>query len=56
MQIVRIFALVDALATLIAPVKAQNWPVRPITMIVPFAAGGALDALGALSLRGSGRS
>lgn len=25
---------------------AQEWPTRPVTMIVPFAAGGALDALG----------
>jgi tripartite-type tricarboxylate transporter receptor subunit TctC len=25
---------------------AQEWPTRSVTMIVPFAAGGALDALG----------
>jgi tripartite-type tricarboxylate transporter receptor subunit TctC len=25
---------------------AQAWPVRPVTMIIPFAAGGALDVLG----------
>jgi len=26
--------------------KAQTWPVRPITMIIPFAAGGPTDVLG----------
>src|SRR5262245_52938266 len=25
--------------------KAQDWPVRPITMVVPFAAGGPMDSL-----------
>jgi tripartite-type tricarboxylate transporter receptor subunit TctC len=33
-----------AVATLIAgPALADNWPSRPITMIVPFAAGGGVD-------------
>lgn len=27
------------------PASAQSWPSRPITMIVPFAAGGATDAI-----------
>jgi len=26
--------------------SAQNWPTRPVTMVVPFAAGGGADALG----------
>src|SRR5215470_11396364 len=25
---------------------AQDWPARPVTMVIPFAAGGALDVLG----------
>lgn len=25
---------------------AQDWPVRPVTMVIPFAPGGALDVLG----------
>src|SRR4026207_830372 len=38
-----------AAATLIAlvpqPVRAQDYPTRPVTMIVPWAAGGAVDTL-----------
>jgi tripartite-type tricarboxylate transporter receptor subunit TctC len=30
----------------IGSATAQNWPTRPLTMIVPFAAGGAFDVLG----------
>jgi tripartite-type tricarboxylate transporter receptor subunit TctC len=39
------FAFAPALAIAIAstPAAAQGWPSRPITLIVPFAAGGALD-------------
>jgi tripartite-type tricarboxylate transporter receptor subunit TctC len=35
-------------AALIAttPAVAQDWPSRPVTMVIPFAAGGALDVLG----------
>jgi len=29
-----------------APVRAQDWPTRPVTMIVPYAAGGPVDTLG----------
>ena len=31
-------------------VQAQEWPTRPVTMVVPFAAGGPVDVLG---LRGA---
>jgi tripartite-type tricarboxylate transporter receptor subunit TctC len=33
---------------LFAPARspAQDWPTRPVTMVVPFAAGGAFDVLG----------
>jgi tripartite-type tricarboxylate transporter receptor subunit TctC len=41
----RLAAAVVALACAFAstPAAAQSWPARPITLIVPFAAGGALD-------------
>ena len=28
------------------PAAAENWPARPLTMVVPFAAGGGTDVLG----------
>lgn len=34
-----------ALAALAAPAAAEDWPNRPMTMIVPFAAGGPMDTL-----------
>ena len=42
-------ALVAAVAALLAlpgMVRAQDYPTRPITMIIPFAAGGPTDVLG----------
>ena len=37
-------AAVAALAAFPATAPAQDWPTRPITLIVPFAAGGGVDA------------
>ena len=33
-----------AVAALTAPALAQDWPTRPITLVVPFAAGGGVDS------------
>ena len=39
------FAVAAVLAAILAvPVQAQTWPTRPITLIVPFPAGGGTDA------------
>ena len=35
-----------ALAVFATQAAAQNWPTRPLTMVVPFAAGGPIDTLG----------
>src|ERR1044071_8221181 len=41
-------AALSALATVvaIATASAQSWPTRPITMVVPFAAGSSSDTAG----------
>jgi tripartite-type tricarboxylate transporter receptor subunit TctC len=44
----RIIAAFAALVTAIAPATAQDWPIRPVTMVYPFAAGSAADVLGRL--------
>jgi tripartite-type tricarboxylate transporter receptor subunit TctC len=47
MLFVRTLALIAALLAAAAPAAApaQDWPNRPITLIVPFAAGGAFDVM-----------
>jgi tripartite-type tricarboxylate transporter receptor subunit TctC len=45
----KIIKSITAAAVLIAgsvPVSAQEWPTRPLTMVVPFAAGASSDILG----------
>jgi tripartite-type tricarboxylate transporter receptor subunit TctC len=47
MPLMRTLALMAALVAAAAPAAApaQDWPNRPITLIVPFAAGGAFDVM-----------
>jgi tripartite-type tricarboxylate transporter receptor subunit TctC len=46
MPCIRTFAAITALMALSAPATAQDWPTRPLTMVVPFAAGASSDILG----------
>jgi tripartite-type tricarboxylate transporter receptor subunit TctC len=41
-----VLATATALAALIGAATAQDYPSRPVTMIIPFAAGGPTDVLG----------
>jgi tripartite-type tricarboxylate transporter receptor subunit TctC len=43
---IKIIVAVGALVAATAPAAAQDWPTRPVTMVVPFAAGGAFDVMG----------
>jgi tripartite-type tricarboxylate transporter receptor subunit TctC len=45
--------LLGALLCLISfTANAQDWPTRPVTMIVPYAAGGPVDTVGRIMARG----
>jgi tripartite-type tricarboxylate transporter receptor subunit TctC len=46
MMTIRMIAAFAALVSATAPTAAQNWPARPVTMVVPFAAGGPADTVG----------
>lgn len=35
-----------AVTMLASPIAAHQWPTRPVTIVVPFASGGATDVLG----------
>ncbi len=43
---IRVIAAAAALLAATATAAAQDWPTRPVTMVVPFAAGGAFDVMG----------
>lgn len=42
------------LVALTGAISAQDWPTRPITMIIPFAAGGGIDASGRIQAQRMG--
>ena len=41
----RLALLIAATAALAAPAGAQDWPTRPVTMVIAFAPGGPIDTL-----------
>jgi tripartite-type tricarboxylate transporter receptor subunit TctC len=41
-----LLSVVPAILTLCGGASAQDWPTRPVTMVIPFAAGGPTDVLG----------
>jgi tripartite-type tricarboxylate transporter receptor subunit TctC len=47
-QFLHLAAGAAALITLTNTPLAQDWPIRPVTMVYPFAAGSAADVLGRL--------
>jgi tripartite-type tricarboxylate transporter receptor subunit TctC len=45
-SIYKMIAALAVIATLPCAAMAQEWPARPITMVIPTAAGGGADILG----------
>ena len=48
----RLIGLLAAMAAAAALAAGPDWPTRPLTMVVPFAAGGGTDVLGRIIGRG----
>jgi tripartite-type tricarboxylate transporter receptor subunit TctC len=46
MPTIRFVAAVAALVAATVPAMSQDWPTRPVSLVVPFAAGGPMDVVG----------
>jgi tripartite-type tricarboxylate transporter receptor subunit TctC len=44
-KVTRTIAVLIAACTLVSPATAQDWPARPVTLIVSYAAGGPVDTI-----------
>src|SRR5437588_5742157 len=45
----KLAAALLAIATAVAPLHAADWPMRPVTVVVPFGAGGNTDMMARLA-------
>jgi tripartite-type tricarboxylate transporter receptor subunit TctC len=52
MPITRLLTVAALLLAAIPPAAAQSWPTRRLSMVVPFAAGGASDVIGRIVAEG----
>ena len=48
--------ITSIIATCSDPAWAEDWPTRPLTLVVPFSAGGSSDTIGRLIADGIGTS
>jgi tripartite-type tricarboxylate transporter receptor subunit TctC len=51
-----IFAALLAASCALSPARAEDYPTRPITMIIPLAVGGSTDVLGRIMAKGMGQA
>jgi tripartite-type tricarboxylate transporter receptor subunit TctC len=51
-QFLRLAAAIAGLVAFTASSVAQDWPTRPVTLVVPFGAGGSGDVIGRVIAEG----
>lgn len=55
LEVFRSFLTTSLFAAAVLPAQAQNFPSKPITMVVPFTAGGTTDIIGRIVADGLGK-